>query len=77
MDYSYDPIYQLLNEMRTGINPYNTTSLNDPAGNRLQKIDSGAVTTGLFNSANELVLLTPPAGAPTTSLWDQNRNLSV
>jgi len=37
--------------------------------------DSGSATSHLYNDANELTLLTPATGQPTTSLWDANGNL--
>lgn len=75
--FGYDASYQLINEQRSGTYAYNTTYLYDGLGNRLQKIDSGLVTTGTFNAANEIVLLQPPSEAPTTSSWDANGNLVV
>ena len=46
----------------------------DPVGNRLMKNDGGQITTCSYNAGNEMTLLTPPSGAPTTSTYDANGN---
>ena len=42
---SYDPTYQLTNEMRSGANAYNISYIYDPVGNRTLLLNSGAATT--------------------------------
>ena len=39
---SYDPTYQLTNEMRSGANSYNISYVYDPIGNRTVLMNSGA-----------------------------------
>jgi RHS repeat-associated protein len=68
---------QLINEQRSGAVTYNTTYVYDAVGNRLQKNDSGSVTNYQYGPSNELTLLTPPSGAPTTSSYDNNGNLAL
>ena len=57
------------------MNVYNTTYLYDPAGIRTVKNASGALTSYSYNVANEITLLAPPTGQPTTSIWDAIGNL--
>jgi RHS repeat-associated protein len=77
VSFSYDRSSQLANEQRSGANAYNITYSWDPLGNRLQQISSGQITANTFNSANELLVVQPPAGAATTNSWDANGNLLV
>ena len=49
----------------------------DPNGSRTQQYDSGVLTQRTFNAANELTLVTPSSGPPTTNLYDPNGNLTV
>src|SRR6266581_9624844 len=64
--FSYDPTYQLTNENRSGTNPYNTSYQYDPVGNRQGMNDSGQRTTYTYNAGNQMTLVTPPTGQPTT-----------
>ena len=75
--FGYDTVDQLTREQRSGVNAYNTTYLYDASGNRLAQIDSGQVTTYLHNPANELFLVMPAAGQPTTIGYDANGNRTV
>jgi len=43
--WSYDETYQLTRERRSGANAYDTTYTYDGVGNRLTKVESGAITT--------------------------------
>ena len=74
--YGYDAHSQLTSEARSGTYAYNTSYVYDPNGNRLQKYDSGALTQYSLNSANELTLVTPSSGAPTTNSYDVVGNLT-
>ena len=49
----------------------------DPNGNRSQQYDSGILTQRTFNAANELTLVAPASGPPTTNQYDSNGNLAV
>jgi RHS repeat-associated protein len=71
--WAYDKAYQLINEKRSGANSYNVTYLYDPAGNRLRKTDTGAITTSTYDAANQLIKQNT-AGAMTTFLFDRNGN---
>jgi YD repeat-containing protein len=46
----------------------------DPLGNRIQQYDSGALTTGTFNAANQLTLITPASGPTTICSYDASGN---
>jgi uncharacterized protein RhaS with RHS repeats len=72
--FSYDPTYQLVNEQRGVTNAYNTSYQYDAVGNRLVMNDSGQLTTSSYNAANEMTLVTPPTGQPTTISWDAKGN---
>jgi RHS repeat-associated protein len=71
----YDAKDQLIAEHRYGYLAYNTTYTYDGMGNRLQKIDSGAVTVNIYNAANQLMTSTPPTGPATNNSYDNNGNL--
>ena len=43
--WSYDETYQLTRERRSGATAYDTTYTYDGVGNRLTKVESGAITT--------------------------------
>jgi YD repeat-containing protein len=67
----------MLREQRGGAHPIDETLQYDGVGNRVSKVDASGTTTYQVNAANELVLTTPPTGAPTTSTWDADGNLAV
>ena len=75
--FGYDAHSQLISEARSGANAYNTSYVWDANGNRIKQYESGVLTTRLFNAANELTLVTPASGAPTTNLYDSNGNETV
>ena len=75
--FAYDPIYQLIQEQRSGTNAYSTSYGYDPLGNRLTRNDSGQITTNQFNAAKALILSTPPTGPATTQSFDPNGNLTL
>ena len=70
-------VWRLTKEQRGGAHPIDETLSYDPVGNRVSKVDGTGTTTYQLNAANELVLTTPPTGAPTTSTWDAAGNLAV
>jgi len=74
--YGYDRSYQLTSEVRSGTWPYDLAYEYDGVGSRLRKLDAGLVTSYQYNAAQELWLITPPTGAPTTQTWDANGNLA-
>ena len=47
----------------------------DPNGNRLQQYDSGALTQFTVNAANELPMIAPSSGPPTTQTFDAVGNM--
>jgi RHS repeat-associated protein len=73
--FSYDASKQIISEARGGTMAYSRTYLWDPNGNRLQQYDNGVLTTGTFNAANQLTLLTPATGNATSSYYDGAGNL--
>jgi RHS repeat-associated protein len=75
--YGYDPSYQLVSEQRSGSNLYNTSFQYDALGNRVIANQNGSITSSSYDAANELVLLTPASGMPTTSSHDPNGNLTL
>jgi RHS repeat-associated protein len=75
--YAYDAVSQLTQEQRSGGNAYDTSYQYDPVGNRLVKDDGGELTTYTYNVADELTLVEPPTGQPTTMTWDANGSLHV
>ncbi len=72
--FGYDAASQIISEERSGAYAYNRSYLWDPLGYRLQQWDSGVLTAGTFNGANELLVTSPTGGTPTTYLWDANGN---
>ncbi len=75
--FSYDASRQVISEARGGTMAYARSYVWDPNGNRIQQYDSGVLTTGTFNAANQQTLRTPASGAPTTQLFDANGNQTV
>ena len=75
VSFLFDSAYQLINETRSGTNPYNITYGYDPLGNRLTQNAGGQITTRTFNSANAQLTSTPPSGPITSSSYDPNGNL--
>jgi len=71
--WSYDEAYQLTREQRSGANSYDITYTYDGLGNRLTKIESGAVTTYAYDAANELSTAEDNTGL-TTFTYDANGN---
>ena len=75
--YGYDASDQLTLEERSGVNAYATRYTYDGAGNRTLQGDSGQFTDYQYNAANELVLVAPPTGQPTTVGYDSNGNQAL
>ncbi len=73
--YGYDASRQVISEARSGTYPYNSSYVFDPNGNRVQQYDSGALTQFTLNAANELLVITPGTGAPTTQTFDAVGNM--
>jgi len=71
--WSYDALYQLTRERRSGDNAYDITYSYDPVGNRLTKLTGGVTTTYSYDGANEL-LTENAGGTVTTYSYDNNGN---
>jgi RHS repeat-associated protein len=71
--WSYDEIYQLIREQRTGDNAYDITYTYDEVGNRLTKLSEGVVTTSSYDAANQLLTAEDDTGITTFS-YDANGN---
>ena len=56
---------------------YNRSYVWDPLGNRIQQYDSGVLTQGTFNAANQQTLIAPASGPPTTQTFDNAGNLTL
>ena len=73
--WSYDKVYQLRNEQRSGSNSYNITYTYDPVGNRLVLINGGVSTTSTYDAANELSTSSAFSAGITTYTSDAAGNL--
>ena len=73
--YGYDASKQIISEARSGTYPYNTSYVYDPNGNRVQQYDSGALTQFTLNAANQLLVITPSSGPPTTQTFGAVGNM--
>ena len=73
--WSYDKVYQLRNEQRSGSNRYNITYTYDPVGNRLVLINGGVSTTSTYDAANELSASNAFSVGITTYTSDSAGNL--
>lgn len=69
--YTYDEIYQLTSEVRTGASAYNISWTYDEVGNRLTQIKDGGLTTYTYNNANQLLNETT-GGVVTNYEYDAN-----
>ena len=77
VSYGYDNADQLTHEARVGTEPYDITYAYDRVGNRAQMLGSGAITTMVYNEADELVQAIAPDSAVTTISYDANGNTEV
>ncbi len=68
--FSYDASRQVISEARGGTLAYARSYVWDPNGNRIQQYDSGVLTTGAFNAANQLLVSTPATGPASTFSYD-------
>jgi RHS repeat-associated protein len=69
VSYSYDDIYQLTSETRTGTNPYTNAYQYDSVGNRTQMVKDGTTTNYTYNNNNQLTAETTD-GITTTYSYD-------
>jgi YD repeat-containing protein len=76
--WTYDATNQLVNEHRTaaGQAGYNTTFVYDPVGNRLTKNAAGALTTAIYDAANQLQISIDTTGT-TTFIFDASGNQQI
>ncbi len=75
--YAYDAAYQLTKDQRSGANAYNNSFTFDPAGNRLTRSASGSLANYTSNAADQLTLVQPASGSPTTLSYDLNGNVTL
>src|SRR5262249_25492764 len=73
--WTYDNLYQLARELRSGVNSYPVTYTYDLAGNRLTKRDSGSPTTYSYDAANQLLTQQDSTGR-TTYAYDADGDLA-
>ena len=74
--WTYDSIYQLTQEQRSGVEGYQTTYIYDSNGNRLVKNVDGSITTSTFDGADQLINSRDSTGLTTYS-YDANGNQSL
>jgi YD repeat-containing protein len=72
--WSYDNLYQLIHERRSGANNYDVTYAYDSSGNRIKKIQNTGTTTVIYDAANQLVKQKLPDGTITTYTFDAAGN---
>jgi len=73
--WSYDALYQLTREQRSGASAYDITYTYDAVGNRLTEVAGGAITTHTYDAADELLTETARDSSVTTYSYDSNGNL--
>ena len=71
--WSYDVLYQLRREQRTGANGYDVTYTYDEAGNRATQLTGGVTTTYTYDGADELTAANA-GGTRTGFTYDSNGN---
>ncbi len=74
VSYSYDDIYQLTSETRTGTNAYQITYQYDDVGNRTQIVNDGNTTSYTYNINNQLLTEMSP-DVNITYAYDDNGSL--
>jgi YD repeat-containing protein len=74
--WSYDEIYQLTREQRSGTNFYDASHSYHEVGNRLTEIEGGVITTSSYDVANEL-LVENAGGTLASYSYDANGNTAV
>src|SRR5207244_1123523 len=73
--WTYDNLYQVTRELRSGVNSYSVTYTYDLGGNRLTKRDSGSPTTYSYDAANQLLTQQDSTGR-TTYAYDADGDLA-
>jgi RHS repeat-associated protein len=71
--WTFDPTGQLINEQMMLPSPTNITHIYDGANNQILTINNGAITTSIFDMANQLQVQIAPTGR-TTYTNDANGN---
>src|SRR5206468_5313617 len=71
--WSYDNLYELTRERRSGANAYDITYTYDAAGNRRTKLENAVRTTYGYDACNEVLSLKDTTGT-TTYTFDSNGN---
>lgn len=74
--WTYDNVYQLKTEVRTGTGAYRLTHTYDPVGNRTAQADGASITTYTYDAANQLSV-SFPATSTVTYAYDKAGNLEV
>lgn len=74
--WTYDSIYQLEQEHRSGVDGYQTTFTYDSNGSRLVKILDGSRTTATYDASDQVTNSKDSTGITTYS-FDANGNLSL
>jgi YD repeat-containing protein len=74
--WTYDSIYQLTQEQRSGVDGYQTTYVYDANGNRLETNADGSITTSTFDGADQLIDSVDSTGTTSYS-YDADGNLSL
>ncbi|HTE20981.1 MAG TPA: hypothetical protein VK689_21660, partial [Armatimonadota bacterium] len=89
--YTYDNVYQLTAEVRTGSSPYSYSYSYDATSNRLTKVSGGVTTTSTYGDNNQILTSggktyshdadgnmtgVTSGGTTTTLAWDYNQKLT-
>ena len=74
--WSYDSIYQLIDDNRSGTNAYRRTFTYDSVGNCLVKDVGGSLATSTFDGGDQLINVQDSTGF-TTYAFDANGNQSL
>ena len=77
VNYTYDNLYRLTHEVRTGEQPYDIQYTYDLNSNRLQKIDGSDTINYTYNANDQLITETSGANGTTVYEYDVNGSLTT
>ena len=77
VNYTYDNLYRLTHEVRTGEQPYDIQYAYDLNGNRVQKIDGSDTINYAYNANDQLTNETSSVNGTTVYVYDVNGSLTT